>query len=133
MFTLKYNDKLQESFEKELDARIKALSIFKEQPKLSSIEVINENNQVILTKKRLVEDLIIDDEPTQEEVDNGIDSLIRGLLSRVWETIDDYNSAITTINSVDENSDDVVNKLSTILDDLNIHVGILQSCLSEEN
>ena len=133
MFTLKYNDKLQESFEKELDARIKALSIFKEQPKLSSIEVINEDNQVILTKKRLVEDLIIDEEPTQEEVDNGIDSLIRGLLSRVWETIDDYNSAITTINSVDENSDDVVNKLSTILDDLNIHVGILQSCLSEEN
>ena len=133
MFTLKYNDKLQESFEKELDARIKALSIFKEQPNLSSIEVINEDNQVILTKKRLVEDLIIDDEPTQEEVDNGIDSLIRGLLSRVWETIDDYNSAITTINSVDENSDDVVNKLSTILDDLNIHVGILQSCLSEEN
>lgn len=131
MFTLKYDNKLQETFDKELDARLQALTIFKNKTNLPLIEVLDENNQVVLTKERLVEDLVSEEEPTQEEIDNGVDSLIRGLLSRAWETIDDYNSAITTINSVDDSNAEMVEKLENILNDLSVHVGILQSCLSE--
>ena len=131
MFTLKYDNKLQETFEKEIDAKLQALTIFKNKTNLPLVEVLDENNQIILTKKRLVEDIENEEEPTQEEIDNGVDSLIRGLLSRVWETIDDYNSAITTINSVDDTNAETVSKLENILDDLSVHVGILQSCLSE--
>lgn len=131
MFTLKYDNKLQETFDKELDAKLQALTIFKNKTNLPLIEVLDENNQVVLTKERLVEDLVSEEEPTQEEIDNGVDSLIRGLLSRAWETIDDYNSAITTINSVDDSNAEMVEKLENILNDLSVHVGILQSCLSE--
>ena len=131
MFTLKYDNKLQETFDKELDAKLQALTIFKNKTNLPLIEVLDENNQVVLTKERLVEDLVSEEEPTQEEIDNGVDSLIRGLLSRAWETIDDYNSAITTINSIDDSNAEMVEKLENILNDLSVHVGILQSCLSE--
>lgn len=127
MFKLRYNDTINESFEKEVDARLEALATFKKNNNLKLIEVLNEDDEVIFTKEREIEDI----EPTEEEITNGTNSLLRGLLSRVWETIDDYNSAIITISTERPEDSETVNRLQSIIDDLNVHVGILESCLDE--
>ena len=129
MFKLKYNNEIKESFEKELDARIAALKEFKTQASLPLVEVLNENDDVIFTKER---ELVAPEvsEPTEQEIDNGIDSVIRGLIANAWKDIDDYNTAIISIADNTENSE-AIEKLNSIIDDLNVHVGILESCLSK--
>ena len=146
MYKLKYNNTINESFEKELDARLSALATFKKDTNIKLIEVLNENDETIFKKERNLEEpvgeLILNgeevggpvttEEPaTEEEMLNGTNSLIRGLISRAWETIDDYNSTIITISTLGTDSDEVINKLQSILDDLNVHVGILESCIEE--
>lgn len=130
MFKLRYNNNINESFEKEIDARLEALNTFKKNNNLKLIEVLNEDDEVIFSKEREIETPEVE-LPTEEEVTNGTNSLLRGLLSRVWETIDDYNSAIITINTEKPEDSETINKLQSIIDDLNIHVGILESCLDE--
>ena len=86
-----------------------------------------------LKNKNIKEDLdsdITELPPTEEQIDNAFDSIIRNELSKLFLTIDDYNSDIATLKA-EEADEEMIKVLDTILDDLNLHVGLLQRLLNE--
>jgi len=125
MYKTRLNNIFKNEFEEEIDARKEALLSFSRDPKAQLVEVLDEDDNVIFSKQREVEE-----EPTQELVNNGVDSVLRNLISECWDNIDRYNSAIATFLE-EEGQEETIEALKGIVDDLNVHVGILESCLSK--
>lgn len=122
MYKVRYNDttNLHEDL---FSAKKEALLTFKKNKNVKLIEVLDDNDNVILSQER--------EEPTEVEVDNAIDSLIREKIARTWEFINDYESMLITLTSEEIGDDSISTKINDILDDLHIHVGVLESCLSD--
>lgn len=122
MYKLKWNNTILSKHKDLLEAKTRTLLTLKKQPELKLIEVLNENDEIVYSKEV--------DEPTPQEVENGIDSLIRNLISKCWENINDYQSAIVTLQ--DENVDPTtIDILNNIINDIYVHIGSLESCLSD--
>lgn len=122
MYKLKCNNKIISKTKDLLEAKTKTLLTLKREPSLKLIEVLNDNDEIVFSKEV--------DEPTPQEVENGIDSLIRNLISKGWESINDYQSAIVTLQ--DEDIDPAtIDILNEIIDDTYVHIGALESCLSD--
>lgn len=94
------------------------------------------NNNVIESLKSLgmLKEAVLEDvtssadeieEKTIEPEDNGISMIINNLIRDEYDTIDAYNSAITTFKNVG-NSDDAISVLNDIVSEENVHVGQLQ-------
>ena len=75
------------------------------------------------------EDVIISTDETEEKTiepeNNGISMIINNLIKDEYESIDSYNSAITTFKDIGK-SDDAISVLNDIVAEENIHVGQLQ-------
>ncbi len=125
MYKTRLNNIFKNEFEEEIDARKEALLSFNRDPKAQLVEVLDDNDNVIFSKQREVEE-----EPAQELVNNGVDSVLRNLISECWDNIDRYNSAIATFLE-EEGQEETIEALKGIVDDLSVHVGILESCLSK--
>lgn len=89
----------------------------------SSYNEVN-NNKMILDES-LFEDETVVNEKTIEPEDNGISMIINNLIRDEYDTIDAYNSAITTFKNIG-NSDDAISVLNDIVAEENVHVGQLQ-------
>lgn len=89
----------------------------------SSYNEVN-NNRMILDES-LFEDEAVVNEKTIEPEDNGISMIINNLIRDEYDTIDAYNSAITTFKDIG-NSDDAISVLNDIVSEENVHVGQLQ-------
>ena len=71
------------------------------------------------------------EEPTQEQVDNGMYSIISQELRDTLQDIETLKSIITTLNANSEESkEDVVYAINKIIDERTVHVGMLQTILS---
>ena len=123
MFKLKYDGGTLPSFNDLFEAKKNALLTLKHNPNLKLVEVLNEDDEVIFTKENELP------KPTNDMKVNAVDALIVDLISNCWENINKYNSVIATLLS-EKVGEDTISTLNSIVDDLNIHVGKLQSCLS---
>ena len=71
------------------------------------------------------------EEPTQEQVDNGMYSIISQELRDTLQDIETLKSIITTLNAnSEEPKEDVVYAINKIIDERTVHVGMLQTILS---
>ena len=115
MFKLRCNNKI-------LSEHNTLLSL-KKNPNLKLIEVLNENDDVVYTNG-------VEEEPTQQEVKVGVDTVIRNLITRCWDTITEVESVKVTLEGeqVDPATFDILND---IIDDNYRHIGSLESCLSD--
>lgn len=71
----------------------------------------------------------VDELPTQEDVDNGMYTVISQEMRDTLQDIENLKSIVTTLKANDNNKEDVINSLETIIDERTIHVGMLQSIL----
>lgn len=129
MYRTRINNIFANKFENLLDAKKDALMSFKDNNTL--VEVLDDNDNVVFSKEPVEDTKIELDEPTDELVENGVNSLIRTLIVEGWKSIDDYNSTLATISSNDPENTKVIETLNSILDDLNTHIGMLEECLVE--
>lgn len=129
MYRTRINNIFANKFENLLDAKKDALMSFKDNNTL--VEVLDDDDNVVFSKKPVEDTKIELDEPTDELVENGVNSLIRTLIVEGWKSIDDYNSSLATISSEDPENAKVIETLNNILDDLNTHIGMLEECLVE--
>lgn len=94
------------------------------------------NNNVIeslkslgMLKETVSEDVTVSTDETEEKTiepeDNGVSMIINNLIRDEYDTIDAYNSAITTFKDIG-NSDDAISVLNDIVAEENVHVGQLQ-------
>lgn len=83
----------------------------------------NEVNNKMILDESLFENEI--EEKTIEPEENGISMIINNLIRDEYDTIDAYNSAITTFKNIG-NSDDAISVLNDIVAEENVHVGQLQ-------
>ena len=81
----------------------------------------------VVAQYGLSEDLV--PEPPKEGTDTGIASMLNSLIIDEFEAIDGYNSAIATAEQ--EGMTDIVNVLKDIVNEENLHVGQLQTCLAK--
>lgn len=129
MYRTRINNIFANKFENLLDAKKDALMSFKDNNTL--VEVLDDDDNVVFSKEPVVDTKIELTEPTDELVENGVNSLIRTLIVEGWKSIDDYNSTLATISSEDPENAKVIETLNNILDDLNTHIGMLEECLVE--
>lgn len=129
MYRTRINNIFANKFENLLDAKKDALMSFKDNNTL--VEVLDDDDNIVFSKEPVVDTKIELTEPTDELVENGVNSLIRTLIVEGWKSIDDYNSTLATISSEDPENDKVIETLNNILDDLNTHIGMLEECLVE--
>lgn len=129
MYRTRINNIFANKFENLLDAKKDALMSFKDNNTL--VEVLDDDDNVVFSKEPVEDTKIELDEPTDELVENGVNSLIRTLIVEGWKSIDDYNSTLATISSNDPENTKVIETLNNILDDLNTHIGMLEECLVE--
>lgn len=123
MFKVKVNDNVKE-FNTLLEAKKNALLTFKKDNALKLVEVLDDEDNVLLTKSR-------EEEPTQAQQENAQDSLIREKISQTWDFINSYESILVTLEDEELFNDAINSKLNDIIDDLHLHLGILESCLSD--
>ena len=129
MYRTRINNIFANKLENLLDAKKDALMSFKDNNTL--VEVLDDDDNVVFSKEPVVDTKIELTEPTDELVENGVNSLIRTLIVEGWKSIDDYNSTLATISSEDPENAKVIETLNNILDDLNTHIGMLEECLVE--
>lgn len=129
MYRTRINNIFANKFENLLDAKKDALMSFKDNNTL--VEVLDDDDNIVFSKEPVVDTKIELTEPTDELVENGVNSLIRTLIVEGWKSIDDYNSTLATISSEDPENAKVIETLNNILDDLNTHIGMLEECLVE--
>lgn len=129
MYRTRINNIFANKFENLLDAKKDALMSFKDNNTL--VEVLDDDDNVVFSKEPVEDTKIELTEPTDELVENGVNSLIRTLIVEGWKSIDDYNSTLATISSNDPENTKVIETLNNILDDLNTHIGMLEECLVE--
>lgn len=129
MYRTRINNIFANKFENLLDAKKDALMSFKDNNTL--VEVLDDDDNVVFSKEPVEDTKIELTEPTDELVENGVNSLIRTLIVEGWKSIDDYNSTLATISSNDPENAKVIETLNNILDDLNTHIGMLEECLAE--
>jgi len=123
MFKVITGDKTKK-FDKRVDAVMEAMLSYHKDKSKKLVEVLDDNDEVIFSMDAK------NDEPTEEQIENAIESVIRGELSNLFTTIDSYNSDLITLQS-EGASEESINTIKTILDDLNTHVGMLESLLQE--
>jgi len=77
-------------------------------------------------------DVVVDtpviEEPTKEEVDNGMFTVISQEIRDTYQDIENLKSIVTTIKDLD-NKEEVIATLESIIDDRTIHIGTLQTLL----
>ena len=71
------------------------------------------------------------EEPTQEDKENGMYSMISQEMRDTLQDIENLKSIITTIKSIDETRESVIASLESMIDERTIHVGMLQAMLEE--
>lgn len=115
----------------EIEAKLEKLDTTKYlQMSLDALKREKAKKKESIIKEDIEELPVVDVQPTEEQIENAFESIIRSELSKLFTTIDDYNSDVATLTS-EEASQEVIDKLNLIIDDLNTHVGILQSCLDD--
>lgn len=72
----------------------------------------------------------IDELPTQEDVDNGMYTIISQELRDTLQDVENLKSIITTLKSMDGSKEEVIANLESIIDDRTIHIGMLQTMLN---
>lgn len=91
--------------------------------------IINEckNNKDI----KLIE--VLDDENPTDDIPttNLVDTMLRGLIMTAWSSIDEYESVLTTLDVENVGTPEIKEILNNIIDDLHMHIGSLESCLSD--
>lgn len=92
----------------------------------SLIEVLDDNDNVVFEKGEK-------EEPTQEQKENAKDTMIRDLITKCYNMINDCESIRVTLNAeqIDEPNDITYDILSEMVDNFNLHIGQLTSCLSD--
>ena len=75
------------------------------------------------------QDVVTIEEPSQEDVDNGMYNIISQEMRDTLQDIENLKSIITTLKANDESREDIIDGLETIIDERAIHVGMLQSML----
>ncbi len=91
------------------------------------VEVLNDDDTVIFTRN------ITDTEPTKQQEDNAKDTLIRDLITKCYDMITECESVNVTLTDEDLNTDNMSEILNEMVDNLNLHIGQLTSCLSDYN
>ena len=120
MFKVKCKNVIIGEHESLLEAKMNTLLTLKKNPELKKIEVLNEDDEIVFSKE----------EPTQEQVEVGVDTVIRNLITRFYDDITEVESAKVTL--LDEDIDpSTLDILEEIVDDLHLHIGSLESCLSD--
>ena len=77
------------------------------------------------------QETLVVEEPTQEQVDNGMYNIVSQELRDTLQDIENLKSILTTLEANSEESkEEVVSALNTIIDERTIHVGMLQTILS---
>lgn len=139
MYRTRINKVFANTYENLLDAKKEALLSNKKDNTL--VEVLDDEDNVIFTKGELVgepfgaqEDMVgyPIETPTEEIKDNGVDSSIRNLIVATWNSIDEVNSTLVTLDTMGLLDVKISEALNIILDDLNTHVGLLEGCLSNQ-
>ena len=74
MFKLRCNNKILSEHNTLLEAKMNTLLSLKKNPSLKLIEVLDDNNEIVYEKEV--------EEPTQEEIEVGVDTVIRNLITR---------------------------------------------------
>lgn len=143
MYRTRINKVFTDSYENLLDAKKEALLSYKESGDNSLVEVLDDEDNVVFSKGEVGEIFgnqgdMVGYAPTNEEVapkeaqDNGVDSSIRALIISTWNTVDEVNSTLVTLDSMGLLDAKTNEALNIILDDLNTHIGLLEGCLTEE-
>lgn len=124
MFKLRCNNKILSEHKTLFEAKKDTLLSLKKNPSLKLVEVLNENDEVVYANGS-------DEEPTPQEVKVGVDTVIRSLITRCWDTITEVESAKVTLGDeqVDPETFDILND---IIDDNYRHIGALEGCLSDD-
>ena len=122
MFKLRCDNKILSEHNTLFEAKKSTLLSLKKDPSLKLIEVLNENDEVVYSNGS--------DEPTPQEVKVGVDTVIRNLITRCWDTVTEVESVKVTLENeqVDPATFDILND---IIDDNYRHIGVLESCLSD--
>ncbi len=122
MFKLRCNNKILSEHDTLFEAKKNTLLSLKKDPSLKLIEVLNENDEIVYSNGS--------DEPTPQEVKVGVDTVIRNLITRCWDTVTEVESVKVTLENeqVDPATFDILND---IIDDNYRHIGVLEGCLSD--
>lgn len=122
MFKLRCNNKIIKEYNSLLEAKLGTLLTLKKTPSLKLIEVLDNDDEVIFQKEVK--------EPTQEQIEVGVDTVIRNLITRFYDDITEVESAKVSLEDkgVDATTFDIFEE---IVDDLHLHIGSLESCLSD--
>ena len=121
MYKLRCNNTIISKHNSLLEAKMNTLLTLKRNPELKLIEVLNEDNEIVYTKE---------EEPTQDEIEVGVDTVIRNLITRFYDDVTELESARVTLqDKVDDLS--ILDILEEIIDDTHLHIGSLESCLSD--
>lgn len=123
MYKLKCNGNIISEHNSLLEAKMNTLLTLKKNPELKLIEVLNEDNEIVYTKE---------EEPTQDQIEVGVDTVIRNLITRFYDDVTELESARVTLqDKVDDLS--ILDILEEIIDDTHLHIGSLESCLSDND
>lgn len=139
MYRTRINKVFTNSYENLLDAKKEALLSNKKDASL--VEVLDEDDNVVFTKGEMVGepfgaqgDMVGSpmEQPNEVAKDNGVDSSIRTLIVSTWNSIDEVNSTLITLDTMDLLDVKTNEALNIILDDLNTHIGLLEGCLTKQ-
>lgn len=143
MYRTRINNIFANTYENLLDAKKEALLSYKKDESL--VEVLDDNDNVVFSKGTPVGEPFgsqgemvghpinnPNEAPSEEAQENGVDSTIRNLIVSTWNSIDEVNSALITLDSMGLLTAKVQEALNIVLDDLNVHIGLLEGCLSNQ-
>ena len=123
MYKLRCNNTIISEHNSLLEAKMDTLLTLKRNPELKLIEVLNEDNEIVYQKE---------EQPTQEQIEVGVDTVIRNLITRFYDDITEVESAkITLQDEIDDLS--MLDIFEEIVDDIHLHIGSLESCLSDND
>lgn len=71
---------------------------------------------------------VLDSEPTPEQTQTAIESMLNNLISEKFKDVDDVKSIIASIIFAGGN-DEVINILNNVIDDTTMHIGMIQKAL----
>ena len=139
MYRTRINREFTNSYENLLDAKKEALLSNKKDASL--VEVLDEDDNVVFTKGEMIGepfgaqgDMVgyTMEQPNEVAKDNGVDSSIRTLIVSTWNSIDEVNSTLITLDTMGLLDMKTNEALNIILDDLNTHIGLLEGCLNKQ-
>jgi len=122
MYKLRCNNEIIKEHNTLLEAKLDTLLTLKKTPSLKLIEVLDNDDEIVFQKEVK--------EPTQEQIEVGVDTVIRNLITRFYDDITEVESAKVSLEDkgVDASTFDIFEE---IVDDLHLHIGSLESCLSD--